>query len=212
MSDKTELWSKVQYTEGIRTKKVTNGARSFNAIDAHYQLLVATKLWGAFGGAWGIKNESFHNFKVGQKVIGDTQADIMLCQYSAIFFYPNGEFPISSATKISYLTNTGKHKLEDDYAKKVATDALTKGLSKLGFSADVFMGAFDGNKYDGIDDTGIDMEATSDQIKIMMNLKKTLESSHPDTAKWIDKVLSENISFDQAKKSIVKLEEILANV
>ena len=31
--------------------------------------------------------------------------------------------------------------------KKVATDALTKGLSKLGFNADVFMGMFDDNKY-----------------------------------------------------------------
>jgi hypothetical protein len=38
-------------------------------------------------------------------------------------------------------------RIDDDFFKKVATDALTKGLSKLGFNADVFMGKFDDNKY-----------------------------------------------------------------
>ena len=38
-------------------------------------------------------------------------------------------------------------RVDDDCIKKVATDALTKGLSKLGFNADVFMGRFDDNKY-----------------------------------------------------------------
>ena len=41
--------------------------------------------------------------------------------------------------------NNGR--VDDDFFKKVATDALTKGLSKLGFNADVFMGKFDDNKY-----------------------------------------------------------------
>ena len=31
--------------------------------------------------------------------------------------------------------------------KKCSTDALTKGLSALGFNADVFLGKFDDNKY-----------------------------------------------------------------
>jgi hypothetical protein len=38
-------------------------------------------------------------------------------------------------------------KLDDECFKKVTTDALTKGLSKLGFNADVFMGQYDDNKY-----------------------------------------------------------------
>ena len=36
---------------------------------------------------------------------------------------------------------------DDDAVKKVATDALTKGLSRLGFNSDVFEGLFDDNKY-----------------------------------------------------------------
>jgi hypothetical protein len=38
-------------------------------------------------------------------------------------------------------------KPDADFAKKVETDALTKGLSKLGFNADVFMGLYDDHKY-----------------------------------------------------------------
>ena len=52
------------------------------------------------------------------------------------------EFPIHSS--IRYTVNG---RIDDDFAKKVATDALTKGLSKLGFNADVFLGLFDDNKY-----------------------------------------------------------------
>ena len=35
----------------------------------------------------------------------------------------------------------------DDFAKKVETDTLTKALSKLGFNADIFLGKFDDTKY-----------------------------------------------------------------
>ena len=40
-----------------------------------------------------------------------------------------------------------KGRVDDDAGKKAMTDALTKGLSHLGFSADVFLGLFDDNKY-----------------------------------------------------------------
>lgn len=36
---------------------------------------------------------------------------------------------------------------DHDAPKKALTDAITKGLSYLGFCADVFLGEFDGNKY-----------------------------------------------------------------
>ena len=65
----------------------------------------------------------------------------------AQFFYrnentQNGEFPITSA--IMYISDKGK--ADDDFAKKLETDMITKALSRLGFNADVFMGMFDDNK------------------------------------------------------------------
>jgi hypothetical protein len=44
---------------------------------------------------------------------------------------------------------TGRdNKTNFDAPKSALTDAITKGLSYLGFNADVFLGKFDGNKYD----------------------------------------------------------------
>ncbi len=38
-------------------------------------------------------------------------------------------------------------KADDQFAKKVETDSLTKCLSKLGFNADIFLGKFDDQRY-----------------------------------------------------------------
>ena len=74
------------------------------------------------------------------------EMDSRLVVYQAELFYlfngVEGTLPIHSSCTTSWGT-----KLDDDCIKKVATDALTKGLSKLGFNADVFMGRFDDNKY-----------------------------------------------------------------
>ena len=37
--------------------------------------------------------------------------------------------------------------LDDNFAKKIETDTLTKAISKLGFNADIFMGKFDDVRY-----------------------------------------------------------------
>ena len=60
-----------------------------------------------------------------------------------------GEFPITSSIKVAYVTSGGKGylKIDDEYMKKLQTDALTKGLSFLGFNSDVFEGLFDDSRY-----------------------------------------------------------------
>ena len=198
-----ELWEMVQATDTTYTKKVTFG-RNFTAIDPHYQLLQATKLWGSFGKGWGVKNESFTNIKMGQKLIGDVQGDIYLCQYSATFFYPDGEFPINSAINISTVTSKGKWAVDEEYSKKVSTNALSKGLSKLGFSADVFLGAFDGNQYIGIDNIGVQGEATTEQLD---TIKSLLEAEkNPERVAWIKKQLSTNLTEKTAKMVIDQIQ------
>ena len=130
------IWSKVDTTDPKYTKKV-NQRGGFTAIGAQYQLKKATELFGPFGKGWGVAGESFHHYE-----------NDGLFLYSAMLWYKlegdeqEHRFPISSS--ITYRKNG---RIDDDFAKKVATDALTKGLSKLGFNADVFMGMFDDNKY-----------------------------------------------------------------
>ena len=126
------LWDKVSKTNPAYTKKV-NQRGGFTAIDAQYQVMEATEQFGAFGEGWGVTNERY------------TPLDGGVILYQATFFWcgeARNEFDISSS--IIY-NNNGR--IDADFAKKVATDALTKALSKLGFNADVFMGKFDDNKY-----------------------------------------------------------------
>ena len=95
-------------------------------------------MFGPIGMGWGIMDEKFD--EVGM------HTDTGLVLYRATFWYKLNDiqdsFPIHSSIKYAI-----GGRLDDDFAKKVATDALTKGLSKLGFNADVFMGMFDDNKY-----------------------------------------------------------------
>ena len=133
-SSTLDLWNEVAKTNPKYTKQVKFGARSFTTINAQYQLLKATEQFGAIGKGWGIKDEKFTIIVEG------------LLGYTATLWYEQGtemcEFDINS----SISTHNGS-RLDDECYKKVTTDALTKGLSKLGFNADIFLGLWDDNRY-----------------------------------------------------------------
>jgi hypothetical protein len=137
----TKLWDSVCETDPSITTKV-NQRGGFTAIAAQSQLRTATEVFGAFGTGWGVSDERIERWE-----------DVGLAVYQATLWYTvevnsdlhadeKKEVPIHSS--IRYHTGS---RVDDDFFKKVATDALTKGLSKLGFNADVFLGKFDDNKY-----------------------------------------------------------------
>ena len=133
-----QLWNSVCTTDPQYTQKVEYGKRKFTAIGAQYQLMEATKVFGPFGSGFGVSDEKFTEF--GTECLALYQA--------RLWYYLDGktdvihQLPIHSSIKYSV-----NGRVDDDFAKKIATDALTKGLSKLGFNADVFLGLFDDNKY-----------------------------------------------------------------
>ena len=137
--DNMKLWNSVCTTDPQYTKRV-NQRGGFTAIGAQSQIMEATKVFGPFGTGFGVCDETFHYID-----------SVGLCLYQAELWYAHppssvlrkrSAFPIHSSIKYSV-----NGRVDDDFAKKVATDALTKGLSKLGFNADVFLGKFDDNKY-----------------------------------------------------------------
>tara|TARA_R110002020_G_scaffold45606_7_gene130343 strand:- start:5857 stop:6459 length:603 start_codon:yes stop_codon:yes gene_type:complete len=129
-----EIWESVETTDPTYTKKV-NQRGGFTAIGAQYQLMRATETFGPMGKGWGVKAEHIQKWE-----------DVGLAVYEATLWYvvKDKEYYIPIHSSIKYHTSG---RVDDDFYKKVATDALTKGLSKLGFNADVFMGKFDDNKY-----------------------------------------------------------------
>ena len=137
-AENMKFWNSVCKTNPAETKTVEYPFKH-TAIGAMFQIKHATEQWGMMGVSWGVKDEKFSPI-----MIETDHRGFLL--YSAILFYPEGCLPIHADINFYNRTKNG-YQIENDITKKVATDALTKGLSKLGFNADVFEGLFDDNKY-----------------------------------------------------------------
>jgi hypothetical protein len=144
-NDNLKLWNAVQETNPADTKPVSFG-RKFTAIDAYSQIKKATEQFGEYGNKWGIK-EIQHTFVPNSTMVLAV----------GNFYTPEGSSIVSSS--IFYISEKGK--ADDDFAKKLETDMITKALSRLGFNADVFMGKFDDNKYVA----SMNQKFASEQIK-----------------------------------------------
>lgn len=125
--DNMKLWNQVSVTNPDHTKPVSYGQRHFTAIDAYHQIQRATELFGPVGVGWG--------WDASLRFEGD-----VCC--AVVDMWHSGErekrFTVMGSAKVG---NDG------EAPKKALTDAITKGLSYLGFNADVFMGLYDDNKY-----------------------------------------------------------------
>lgn len=133
------IWDKVQQTDPKYTKGFKRGGGfSGTAINATYQIHRATELWGPLGSAWG------YSITASDFIPGADGDVIHVLQIQ--FRYPDGEFPSFGQTQFVGTNKNGKF-TDEEAPKKSLTDAITKALSMLGFSADVFLGLYDDNKY-----------------------------------------------------------------
>ena len=154
--DNLSLWNKVQKTNPNYTKKAKVGGMNITSISPQFQVMNATEQFGSYGESWGFRNieldYSITNTPIilsvldwNTKVTTEVKSILGLVGFKAVFFYPNGQFEITNSIKI--FTDNKHSKIDDNYAKKLETDALTKALSKLGFNADIFLGKFDDVRY-----------------------------------------------------------------
>lgn len=144
-----DLWNSVCKTDPAFTKKASKGAHNFTSVAPMYQNKKATERFGIQGIGWGVVVGSE---KFTEKEYGTTT----ILSYDATLFFiedgVRGEIPIHASEKSCYMTQgyggkEGYMKIDDEVRKKVVTNAKTKGLSELGFSADIFMGQFDDPNY-----------------------------------------------------------------
>ena len=168
MKENLELWNRVEKTDPKHTKKANVKGNNLTSIKPQYQILNATREFGSYGKGWGFKNISLcYELK-----------EFGLVTFKAMFYYPSGEFEIINT--ISIWRDNAKTKIDDEFAKKVETDSLTKALSKLGFNADIFLGRFDDLRY---------VEEMKEEFKVKPKLnsdqfKATLLST-PDKIKLV---------------------------
>lgn len=130
------LWDSVSKTDPAFTKKVTQRG-GYTSISPQYQLKEATNVFGSYGVGFGFESIEF-DFELAEAT--------KLVLVKAVFFYvldgKRTTFPIMNSW--SFMQGS---KVDADFAKKAETNTMSKALSKLGFSADVFMGQFDDPEY-----------------------------------------------------------------
>lgn len=139
--DNLKLWHDVSKTDPAYTRHVQQRG-GYTAISPQYQALKATEQFGSYGKGWGLAQSEFD--------FGHLDSTGMVL-HRAVFFYTLNderiEFVIHNAIQPVITYSNGNKQIDEDWAKKVETNTISKALSKLGFSADVFMGMFDDNAY-----------------------------------------------------------------
>ncbi len=131
-----ELWNRVEKTNPNYTKKAKVGGMTITAIAPQYQIMMVTEQFGVYGKTWGFKNVQL-DYSLVEKY------DMVV--FKGTFFFPEGQFEIVNSCKL--FMDRNKKMLDDNFAKKIETDTLTKAISKLGFNADIFLGKFDDVRY-----------------------------------------------------------------
>lgn len=135
VSDNLKLWDKYKDTDMDYTKPYDLDGEELTSIKAMYQVYRATKEWGSMGKIWGVKDSNFKTIEIGRIESGGSNATILLiCEYTATLFYPDGLISITSSKQMTF-----KGSFDSDYSKKCATEALSWGLARLGFSSDIYM-------------------------------------------------------------------------
>ena len=135
MENNLKLWNKVEKTNPKYTKKANVKGNNIISIAPQFQIMNATEQFGVYGTTWGFRNMN----------IDYTLMSKGLITFKATFYFPNGEF--ETINSLHCIRDNAMTKIDDNFAKKLETDTLTKALSKLGFNADIFLGKFDDVRY-----------------------------------------------------------------
>lgn len=147
LNDNMRLWKQFETTDPKHTKPVEFG-RKFTAIDAHWQIMRVTEVLGPVGKGWGY--DVVHSVERLEDKMILAVADVTLWtagKHDSYGIERNYYGPIRGTCEFYSPNRGGKMVVDEDAPKKAMTDALTKGLSHLGVSADVFLGLFDDNRY-----------------------------------------------------------------
>tara|TARA_R110002110_G_scaffold77542_2_gene203756 strand:+ start:703 stop:1380 length:678 start_codon:yes stop_codon:yes gene_type:complete len=186
--DNMRIWNQVCETDPKFTKAV--GFRGgFTSIDPQYQLHRMTEMFGPIGKGWGFEESTGKTVIDSENIVWETSVTVWWRDES------NEVRFLGAVTAASMYVSDGRPDL--DAPKKAQTDALTKSFSRLGLSADVFLGQFDDPEYVREMEKKFDGPASEEQID---RVKAIAEDKDDE---WRDKVLKhfEVETFDGLLKS-----------
>ena len=144
-----EIWDKVKSPNPKYTKGFSRGGGfRGTATNTQYQILAATELFGPNGIGWGyeITDEKYVN----GAPLADNANEIIHVVRGRVWYMHEGQKYFTSE-QYGQTQFVGKNKngmfTDEEAPKKSISDMLSKCLALLGFSADIFLGLYDDNKY-----------------------------------------------------------------
>lgn len=148
----TAIWDAVQATDPRFTKGFSrSGGFKGTATNATYLARKATEQFGPMGTGWGL-NVLDETLLQGAPVMADgvVVGHVQVHRVHARLWYvldgKRGEIEQFGQTEFVGRNKNGWF-TDEEAPKKSLTDAMTKCLSLLGFSADIHLGLYDDNKY-----------------------------------------------------------------
>jgi hypothetical protein len=143
--DNKKLWRALERTDPKFTKEVGFG-RKFTSINPQWQIMRMTEVFGPVGEGWSYEVE--HDVLVISDKLILCFADVTVAwRMLPTDLGHNTYGPVRGCTELYYEGKGGRMMVDDDAPKKAMTDALTKALSHIGVSADIFLGMWEDNKY-----------------------------------------------------------------
>ena len=150
--DNTELWTAVEKTDPAHTKQFSRGGGfKGTATNATYLARKATEQFGPCGIGWGVTVVNEEIIEGAPLLVeGVVVAHERIHKVHARFWYvrggQRGEIEQFGQTQMVGKNKNGFY-TDEEAPKKSMTDAMSKCLSLLGFSADIHLGLYDDNKY-----------------------------------------------------------------
>jgi len=143
------LWQRVEKTDPAYTKPFSRGGGfRGTATNATYLAKKATEVFGPMGIGWGVEILD-EDIMEGAPLDEFGNRDRIHKVRVKLWYKLNGER--GEVVQFGQTTFVGRNKsgfyTDEEAPKKSLTDAMSKCLSLLGFSADIHMGRYDDNKY-----------------------------------------------------------------
>jgi len=178
MSDENmSLWNQVERTDSNFTKKGNKGGYKFTSVNPQYTIKKATALWGSCGEGWEIHSEG-HPVEAaeGNKV----WIEKVTIKYPGPASGEMCEVSQYGVSMFAYMTKgeNGYLKVDEEAPKKALTNGISKTLSLLGFSADLWLEYYDDPSYVASVQRDIEAEKRATQSENrLLRFKNTLEQT-----------------------------------
>lgn len=210
--DNLTIWRSVMRTDPRFTKQLSGTGFDGTSINAEYMIMRATELFGPIGSRWGFEvledrmipgaplQEQIYEDKkfIGNRMLRDADGTLLFEQNHSIkirLWYQSendeGSVYAYGATPYLYRSKSGI-RCDGEAQKKSLTDAIKKGLSLLGFSADVWLGLYDLPEYMEETRTEFAIKNASDKAEDVSRLHSELDDKMTRVASTIEKATSTN--------------------